>query len=112
MIILGACYEYDTAEDKYDTTAGFLWRWTDDQSIRYFNDSRKEKFVYGDYNDYNYKSNQPWKNLGFMGHNFLYNEDGFVFSLPLALSQESDKDGSESGTIIQKTKTGKRFLQF
>jgi hypothetical protein len=111
MIILGSCYQYDTYEDKYDNTAGFLWKWTKDQAIKYFRDSKKEKFVYGD-------SNGIWKNLGFMGHNFLYNNDGIVFSLPLALSQ-SDKNknisiegGSESGTIILKTETGKRFLQF
>ena len=82
---------------------------TKDQAIKYFRDSKKEKFVYGD-------SNGIWKNLGFMGHNFLYNDDGIVFSLPLALSQEKTnkyiQKGSESGTIILKTETGKRFLQF
>ena len=104
MIIIGACYQYDTDEDEYDNTAGFLWKWTKDQAIKYFRDSKKEKFVYGD-------SNGLWKNLGFMGHNFLYNDDGIVFSLPLALSKESEEGGSESGTIILKTDTGKRFLQ-
>ena len=104
-IILGACYEYYIDEDKYDTTTGgFLWQWTHDQSIKYFHDSKKENFKYPN-------SNQDWKKLGFMGHNFLYNEDGIVFSAPLALSQESE-GGSESGTIILKTETGKRFLQF
>ena len=105
MVIIGACYQYDTDEDEYDNTAGFLWKWTKDQAIKYFRDSKKEKFVYGD-------SNGIWKNLGFMGHNFLYNDDGIVFSLPLALSKESEEGGSESGTIILKTDTGKRFLQF
>ena len=104
MIIIGACYQYDTDEDKYDNTEGFLWKWTKDQAIKYFRDSKKEKFDYED-------SNGLWKNLGFMGHNFLYNDDGIVFSLPLALSQESEEGGSESGTIILKTETGKRFLQ-
>ena len=50
-----------------------------------------------------------------MGHNFLYNDDGIVFGVPLALSEESSEGksgGSESGTIIRKTETGKRFLQF
>jgi hypothetical protein len=115
MIILGACYEYDIVDNKYDTDAGFLWKWKNDRSIKYFHDSNKEKFNHG---DSEWKANgNNWKNLGFMGHNFLYNDDGIVFSVPLALSQFEDGDntgvptgGSESGTIILKTERGKRFL--
>ena len=110
-IILGACYEYDIDEDEYDTTTGepggFLWQWTHDQSIKYFHDSRKEKFKYPNFN-------HDWRNLGFMGHNFLYNGDGIVFSAPLALStpfstERDALDGSESGTLILKKEDGKKF---
>ena len=108
-IILGACYQYDIEGEQYEASEGFLWKWKTDRSIRYFDGSTKKSF---------FDDKSKWNKLGFMGHNFLYNNDGIVFSLPLALSQ-SDKNknisiegGSESGTIILKTETGKRFLQF
>ena len=106
-IILGACYQYDIEEEQYEASEGFLWKWNTDRSISYIDGSDKKKYDYENYDP----EKSKWEKLGFMGHNFLYNDDGIVFSVPLALSQRSDS-GSESGTIILKTETGKRFLQF
>ena len=54
-------------------------------------------------------ANGKWTKLGLMGHNFLYNGDGIVFSTPLALSTGAAKYGSESGTLILKKEDGKKF---
>ena len=53
-------------------------------------------------------ANGKWKMLGLMGHNFLYNGDGIVFSTPLASSRHYGHE-SESGTLILKEEEGKKI---
>ena len=62
------------------------------------------------YNDGTNDLARKWEVLGFMGPNFLYNDDGIVFNTPMARSYQSG-GGSESGTIILKKEDGKIFLQ-
>ena len=107
-IILGACYQYDIEGEQYEASEGFLWKWKTDRSIIYFDGSTNKSF-----NDDMDSANGKWTKLGLMGHNFLYNGDGIVFSTPLALSTRRDgtanSDGSESGTLILKKEDGKKF---
>ena len=101
-IILGACYQYDIEGEQYEESEGFLWKWETDRSIRYFDGSTKKSF---------FDDKSKWKKLGFMGHNFLYNDDGIVFSTPMALSAArygTGNYGSESGTLILKEEDGKK----
>ena len=103
-MILGACYQYDIEEEQYEASEGFLWKWKTDSSIRFFNGSTKNDF---------YDDKSKWNKLGLMGHNFLYNNDGIVFSTPMALSSGrygTVFDGSESGTLILKEEDGKKIL--
>ena len=106
-IILGACYQYDIEGEQYEASEGFLWNWKTDRSIIYFDGSTNKSF-----NDDMDSANGKWSKLGLMGHNFLYNGDGIVFSTPMALSTNSVRkpsDGSESGTLILKKEDGKKF---
>ena len=100
-IILGACYQYDIEGEQYEASEGFLWKWETDRSIRYFDGSTKKSF---------FDDKSKWNKLGFMGHNFLYNDDGIVFSTPMALSASSRYEGSESGTLILKEEDGKNSI--
>ena len=103
-LISGACYQYDIEGEQYEASEGFLWKWASDRSIRFFDGSTKKSFD---------DDKSKWTKLGFMGHNFLYNGDGIVFSTPLALSTNNDgtaSDGSESGTLILKKEDGKKIL--
>ena len=107
-IILGACYQYDIEEEQYEASEGFLWKWKTDRSISFFDGSNRKSFNEPD------EDKSKWTKLGFMGHNFLYNGDGIVFSAPLALStpfstERDALDGSESGTLILKKEDGKKF---
>ena len=105
-IILGACYQYDIEGEQYEASEGFLWRWKTDRSISFFNGSNRKSFNEPD------EDKSKWTKLGCMGHNFLYNGDGIVFSTPLALSTNRDgtaSDGSESGTLILKKEDGKKL---
>ena len=106
-MILGACYQYDIEEEQYEASEGFLWNWETDRSISFFNGSNRKSFNEPD------KDKSKWEKLGFMGHNFLYNNDGIVFSTPMALSSGrygTVFDGSESGTLILKEEDGKKIL--
>ena len=100
-IILGACYQYDIEEEQYEASEGFLWKWNTDRSISYIDGSTKKSF---------FEDKSKWTKLGFMGHNFLYNKDGIVFSTPLASSRHGGYGHyeSESGTLILKEEEGKK----
>ena len=99
-IILGACYQYDIEGEQYEASEGFLWKWKTDRSISYIDGSTKKSF---------FEDKSKWTKLGFMGHNFLYNGDGIVFSTPLASSRHGGYGHySESGTLILKEEEGKK----
>ena len=103
-IFLGACYQYNIEDEQYEASEGFMWKWKTDRFIKFFDGSTKKDF---------YVDKSKWIKLGFMGHNFLYNDEGIVFSTPLALSTNLDgtgSDGSESGTLILKEEDGKKIL--
>ena len=87
--------------NKYTTntnTDNFQWDWTSSK-VKFFWNGITQRFL----QPTKFKpkpSNQDWEMIGFMGANVLFNEDGVVFSTPLARS--FPHYGGESGTIILK----------
>ena len=104
----GVCYSHDMTKDTYNTntnTDNFQWDWTSSKVKFYKNGikytQRSLQPTKSRTRPRSRPRNQVWEVTGYMGANFLFNEDGVVFSTPLARSFQIAY-GGESGTIILK----------
>ena len=88
---------------RYNTnsTDNFQWDWTSSK-VKYYDGKNKQIFQGAG-------RSRKWETLGFMGSNLLFNDDGVVFSTPLARSYSLGY-GSESGTIILKKEGPNEFI--
>ena len=121
----GVCYAYDSRTDRYETTRNtknnFQWNWQSTK-VKYINHNGAEKIKKYD-NGIQNDETKKWELIGPMGQNVLFNKDGIVFSTPLARSFQNPcykrgesrssckiPFGSESGTIILKSKGKDEFI--
>ena len=98
----GVCYSYDMTRNGYTTntnTDNFQWDWTSSK-VKFYRNGITQIFVQPTKSNPTPR-NQDWELTGFMGANVLFNEDGVVFSTPLARSFPIGY-GGDSGTIILK----------
>ena len=121
----GVCYAYDSQTDRYETARNtknnFQWNWQSTK-VKYINHNGVEKIKKYD-NGIQNDETKKWELIGPMGPNVLFNKDGIVFSTPLARSFQNPcykrgesrssckiPFGSESGTIILKSKDKDEFI--